>query len=653
MMNGKKKPWIGETDWLKKHIAALVVLPGLLAGGTPHASEELDRILDLPLEDLLSLEVSSVSRKLEKLRNAAAAVHVLTGDDIRRMGATSIPEALRMVPGVQVGKINSNQDVVGVRGFGGRYSDKLLVLIDGRSVYIPSYAGVYWDEHDIPLENIERIEVIRGPGATLWGANAVNGIINIITYNAHDLEGGVLVAGAGSYERHRLMARQQVTLAPGVDAYVHAKRTARDELKLSTGGDANDDWVTQRAGFRVDASGETDWGVQGDVYRNDGNQLVITNVPPQDEITSKGWFLSGYWQKDLSDSQSLRLKSYYDHQDRKEGFLGQRHDTFDLDFQHDIELNQTHSLVWGLGYRHVSDDFSNTPQIAFNPSSRTTNLYSAFVQDEISLVPDTFKLILGSKFEHNDFTGFEIQPNLRAVWTPDEEHTLWGSLSRAVHVPSRVDVDAQITVTPVPPVRVLGNASLESEELLAWELGYRWFPESSFSVDAALFYNDYENLISGIRDPLNPLNIVFQNAHEGQSWGGELALAWQATEDWRLKANYGFVRIDTGDDFLDRGTPQQQLAVHSMWDIDAAWTLDAWAQYVDEVERASESAPAGRVDAYTTFNARLAWKPKPGLTLSLIGKNLLDEEQLQAVGELITPETRVSRSVFAEARLEW
>ena len=642
-------------DWLKKHVVALAVLPALLAGGAPQASEELDRILDLPLEDLLSLEVSSVSRKLEKLRQAAAAVYVLTGDEIQRMGASSIPEALRMVPGVQVGKINSNQDFVSVRGFGGRYSDKLLVLVDGRTIYMPSYAGVYWDEHDIPLENIERIEVIRGPGATLWGANAVNGIINIITRDARDVEGGMLVAGVGDYEKHHLVARQHFAVSDDVDAYVHAKRTSRDSLELEAGGDANDDWITQRAGFRLDAGGDTEWGLQGDLYRNDGNQIVVTAIPPQTEITSKGWFLSGYWNKELEGGDKLRLKTYFDHQDREEIFLQQRHDTFDVDFQHNLNRWDNHDIVWGLGYRHVSDDFTQGGAVSFSPSSRGTDLYSAFVQDEISLEPDVFKVIVGSKFEHNDFTGVEIQPNIRAVWTPNDVHTLWGSVSRAVHVPSRVDVEGHIRVAmpPAPTLNVLGNPQIDSEELVAWELGYRWFPGSSFSLDAALFYNEYEALVRGVPNPLNPLNVVFQNVDSGQSWGGELSLNWQPVDDLRVKANYSFIRIDTSSDYLNRGAPEQQLALHALWDINDEWKLDTWAQIVDEVERANETNPTTSVDAYTTLNLRLAWQPTEDLTLALTGKNLLDDQHVEAEGELISPRTAIARSVFAEVRLEW
>ncbi len=642
------------TKFMRSMMAA--TLSGALLGtGGAMASENLDDLLDLNLEDLLTLEVSSVSRKLEKLRNAAAAVYVLTGDEIRRTGAISIPDALRTVPGLQVGQINANQSIVSVRGFGGRWSNKLLVLIDGRTIYMPSYAGVYWDEHDIPIENIDRIEVIRGPGATLWGANAVNGIINIITRDATGLNGGQVALASGSEVPHDVFARQHFSISKDVDSYVYAKLTARDSSNLSGGGDANDDWKTHRAGFRIDGRKANEWGLQGDVYENDGNQLVVTELSPKSTITGNGWFLSGYMKRELNEDQNVHLKVYYDHQERSEVFVQQQHDTIDIDFQHNVMFGSMHDLVWGLGLRQVNDDFSSTSSVTFTPSSRETSLYSLFVQDEVTLLPDQLSLIVGSKYEHNDFTGDEIQPNLRMVWQPDEAQTVWGSVSKAVHVPARVDEDGVIHMAfpGRPALDILGNKFLESEELIAYELGYRWFPEGTVTLDAAFFYNDYSKLFGGMPDPLNPLRINFVNLYEGQSWGGELSLKWKPSETWRVTANYSHISLDTSSDFINRNTPENQLSLTALWDICPHWMLDTRIRYVGKVAWAREFGPVSPIDDYTALDLHLSWHPVAQLSVSLNGRNVTDAQHQEAIGEVFTPATNVPRSLAVEIEYRW
>lgn len=652
-----------------------VLLPAAGSMSVQAKEASLEEYLDMPLEDLLSMEVSSVSRKLQKVRESAAAVYVVTGEDIHRMGARTIPEALRMVPGVQVAKISSGQEVVSVRGFNGRWSNKLLVLIDGRSVYMPSFSGVYWDEQDILLENVERIEVIRGPGATLWGANAVNGIINIITRHAADVRGGMVYAGGGSYDRSAVAARYGASLNDATAGYAHAGFVSRDDLVLlGSGADAEDAWKSRRAGFRLDgeAGAGNEWMLQGEAVDNTGTQLDATSLTPTvpTGVRSHGWHLLGRWQRNLAEDEAYTLQVYYDYINRDENFIEQTHDTVDVDFQYRMQLSVLHDLIWGLGYRRVDDEFENTPTVSAIPDSRERDFFSAFVQDEISLRPDTLKLVLGSKIEHNPYTGFEIQPNIRAIWHASEASTWWASVARAVRTPSRIETDGRITVAvplppPAPPASftIFGNPDQHSEELTAYEIGYRWNSGDRFSLDLATFYNRYDRLFSNVPlVPLNPLSDqLFANSNGGNAWGGELALEWRVRDDWRLKASYSHTRISVEDESgvtqrqFSEGTPRHQLAVHSSHDLSESLLFDLWGQYVDEVPVASSSAQALGlvVDNYATLNLRLAWTPVRNLELSVAGKNLLDDRHLEYLGELYTPPTEVTRSVYAQARWEW
>ena len=443
----------------KTVVLVSTLLSSILLANPVQASGSMDNYLDLPLEDLLSMEVTSVSKKKQRLTEAAAAVFVITQEDIRRSGVTSIPEALRLAPGLQVAKIDANKWAISSRGFNTQFVNKLLVLIDGRSVYTPSYSGVYWDAQDTLLEDIDRIEVIRGPGATLWGANAVNGVINIITKQAGDTQGGLMVASAGNEEKVIAGLRYGAELNKNTHGRLYLKFNERDSSYApGLDDEAGDDWKSLRGGFRIDSqpSDKDRWTVQGDVYEADENQTLNLWRDPSDpsnlnfapfyldantadEIESSGWNLLTRWDHLLSNTSNITLQLYYDHTKRAENFLLQEQDTLDIDFQHQLEVFGNHDLVWGLGYRHIEDEFSNTYIVAFLPDSGSSDLFSAFLQDEIELLPDRLRLTLGSKFEQNDFTGFEVQPSARLIWLPTERSTLWGSVSRAVRTPSRLE----------------------------------------------------------------------------------------------------------------------------------------------------------------------------------------------------------------------
>ncbi|RLJ17032.1 hypothetical protein DJ031_14820 [bacterium endosymbiont of Escarpia laminata] len=676
--------------YCKSPLCLIALISAALLSTPVLAEESVDDYLDLGLEDLLSMEVTSVSKKKQRLNEVAAAAYVITQDDIRRSGVTSIPEALRLAPGIQVTKMDSNKWAISSRGFNAQFANKLLVLIDGRSVYAPSYSGVYWEVQDTVLEDIDRIEVIRGPGATVWGANAVNGVINIITKQASETQGGLVVAGAGNEEKAFTSLRYGAELGEQTFGRIYLKYNDRDSsFAPSLDEQAGDDWNSLRAGFRVDGvlNASNQWTLQGDIYETDENQILqgVTqdpsdpaNSPPYsdsnvaDNIEASGWNLLGRWEQRLSEYSSTTLQVYYDHNERKEAILGQRHDTLDIDFQHQFNPLEGHDIVWGLGFRRIKDKFDNTFPISLLPDEQTSDLFSTFVQDEIELAPDTLRLTLGSKFEHNDYTGLEIQPSARLLWLPKEGHTLWTSVSRAVRTPSRVEDSSSIVPRiipigppPIPPLilTIHGNEDFEAEELTAIELGYRVQPAERLSLDLALFYNQYNNL--GTFESVALTERVFDNKQEATSRGLELAMDWHLLEWWRLQANYSYIEVEqeTASDSTDIVTgpvvegssPKHQLSVRSAMDLSNEWSLDLWAYYVDELAASSFSSAQIPIliPSYTSLNTRLAWRPWEDLELSLVGQNLLQNHHAEFVGETFATQTEVERSVYGMIRFDF
>ncbi len=482
-------------------IRGIEFMRGLLTGialfsaATPGMAEDLT---DLSLEELLDVEVTSVGKKAQALGDAAAAVYVISNDDIRRSGATSVPEALRMVPGLTVKRLDANKWAISARGFSGRFANKLLVLIDGRSVYTPSFSGVYWESEEVMLADIDRIEVIRGPGATLWGANAVNGVINIITKSAAATQGGLLVAAGGSEEQGGASLREGVESAPETFARLYAKYQDRDSLVTSLGTDGRDEWEIAQGGFRVDSTLTAGDRVtlQGDFYHSNLRQQLLVpdplapptfSLPVDDHLNATGWNLLGRWERAFSVTSDVSLQLYYDHAERNEYYVAQSTDILDLEFQQRTKPIERHDLVWGLGYRHIADQVESTPLLTVTRSTDQRGLWSAFIQDDIELLRDRLRLTLGSKFEHNDYTGFEIQPNLRLLWKPSERDTLWGAISRAVRTPSRPERTATVLTGILPTgasapypstiqLRTIGNDGFDAESLTAYELGFRTLP---------------------------------------------------------------------------------------------------------------------------------------------------------------------------------
>lgn len=609
----------------------------------------------LSIEELMNIEVTSVARKPQKLSESASAVYVITQEEIRRSGMTSIPELLRLVPGLNVAQFDANKWAISSRGFNDLFANKLLVLIDGRTVYTPLFSGVFWDLQDTLLEDIARIEVIRGPGGTLWGANAVNGVINIITKKALDTQGALLTLETGNLESRQEGLRYGGKLGDSGALRVYAKHFGRGNFVDATGAIAPDQWDQQRGGFRFDydLSGKDALTLQGEVYSGHSGQTVSEPMltPPYvrsfaDVTQVAGSYLRTHWRHVLEGGSDLSLQFYYDHTSRDPAALRERRDTYDLDFQHRSSWNARHDLIWGLGYRQTQDETSSTRFLTwFTPANKTLKLFSAFVQDESAWLENRLHFVVGSKVEHNDFTGFEFQPNVRLLWKTGEDGALWAAVSRAVHTPSRGEIGVNVAASafpsglpvPAPPVAlatVLGNPNLQSEKLTAYEIGWRDKLRRDLLLDTTVFYNDYSNFVShemGSPYPDNPLQpaylvvpLLTDNKAHGRVYGAELAASWQATQRWRLSGSVSLLRIDLVADSdsndasvsqVAGGSPRQQWQLHSHLDLPHRVNLDAALYYVGGLTGQS-------VPSYTRLDLRLGWRPRKDLELSLAAQNL-------------------------------
>jgi len=627
----------------------------------------------LSLEELMNVEVTSVSKKPEKLSEAAAAIYVITREDIHRSGVTSIPEALRMAPGLDVGRVDAHNWAITSRGFNDVYANKLQVLIDGRSVYTPLFSGVFWDTQNTFLDDIDRIEIIRGPGATLWGANAVNGVINVITRPAKETQGVLIQGGGGTEERAFGGVRYGGQLGENAHYRVYGKYFNRDDSVQPSGARANDGWWMGHGGARVDwESSENDLlTFQGDAYSGRVKQSFVVTSPTtpggqtvEDEYDVEGGNALGRWTHAFSEDCALQLQLYYDGTRRHTVIFEEERDTFDLDVQQRFALGQRHGLVAGVGYRLSADDIVNTYTLSFDPDSRTAHLFSGFIQDEITVVEERLRLTLGSKFEHNDFTGFEFQPGARLSWTPHERHTAWAAISRAVRTPSRAEDDVEINQPGPAPGTVLsirGDRGFDSEKLIAYEAGYRFQPHTRVSVAIAAFYNDYDDLRTLEPRPIIPgipvvIPLVVANNLEGETYGVELGPRWQVTDWWRLQMTYSFLEMnlrrkpgsnDTTSEGAEERSPHHQATVRSTVDLPGNWTLDGAVRYVD-------SLPNLNIPSYVTLDVRLAWRPIERLEISVVGQNLLDDQHAEFAPALIrTQPTEVERSVHGQVSLRF
>jgi len=591
----------------------------------------------LSLEELSNLEVTSVSKTPQKLAQAPAAIYVITQDDIRRSGVTSIPEALRLAPGVNVARINANQWSIGIRGFGSRLSRSVLVLMDGRAVYNPLFHGTYWEIQNYVLGDIDRIEVIRGPGGTLWGANAVNGVINIITKSSKETQGGRLSASGGSERRGAGSVRHGGKSGEHFNYRVYGQYFDWGSSFHVNGNDF-DPWHMGQGGFR------TDWDVtardlltiQGDAYRGRAGQ----NSVPADYSHLFGTNILGRWSRTLSEKSGFTLQAYYDRADRRDPLIAEDHDTGDIDFQYRRPLPWRQDVTWGAGYRVTADRTGGVGFRAFDPQAQTVETYSTFIQDVIGLVPDRLALTLGTKLENNFYSGWELQPSIRLAGALTDRQSAWAAISRAVRTPSRLERDLSLN-------GLARGTGFDSEKVVAYETGYRWNALIWFSFDLALFRNNYEDLLSA--EPGTPIQL--DNGLKGYTQGGELGSDFQILSDWRIRTTYSYLdmnlrhKASSADRTTERTTegasPRHQASLHSLMNLPHNIELDPVLRYVSRLR-------AQNTPEYMELDIRLAWRPVPRVEVSLTGQNLLHDHHPE-----FTQVSELQRGGYGKVTWEW
>ena len=635
-----------------------------------------ENLKQVSLEELGQIEVTTASKVPVKAARTPAAIYVITQEDIRRSGATSIPEALSMAPGVEVARVDSNTWSLGVRGFQSILSRSVLVLIDGRSVYTPLFAGVYWQVQDTLLEDIDRIEVIRGPGGTIWGANAVNAVINIITKRAQETHGTLVSTGGGNVDQGFLNFQYGAGNSKGFNYRIYGKGFTRGP-EFHPDHQQFDDWRMGQTGFRTDwdAHNRDRLTLQGDLYYGDAGQRVqiasysppyTTDVEQNAELS--GGNLLGRWERDLGSGSNVQLQTYYDRTNRKQANFAESRDTFDIDFIHHLILPGRQDFLWGLGARLSSGNASQVvPTVVFTPNHYTDKLYNAFVQDEIPIVGDQLSLTIGSKFLHNGYSGFEIEPTARLLWTPSSRQTVWGAVTRAVRTPSRVEEDLQLSglaaPTPLTFFRIIGDRKFSSESLIGYEAGYRSLVGPKFHVDVAAFYNNYDHLLSvepgapfSESSPPPPHTVIplfFRNGLQGRTAGFEIAPDWTPTRIWRLRGSYSYLHIDlekkatsldaSSANSTQGSSPHHQVAIQSSLDLPKKLEFDQTFRYVS-------SLPAQLVGAYTTSDVRFSWHATRSLDVSVVGENLFQPHHAEFGGDP-GPLVGIKRSAYI--KLTW
>ena len=671
----------------------ICLIAGLSASGVVKSE-----LLELSLEELLNLEVSSVSRRMQSLSSAPAAIHVLTAQDILTSGATSIPDALRMVPGLQVSQIDANKWSISARGFNSRFSNKMLVLIDGRSVYTPSFGGVYWELQHMVLADVERIEVIRGPGATMWGSNAVNGVINIITKTAADTQGGKAVVTLGS-EENSAEVRYGGKAGDDLAYRVWATHRSYQESELLAGGDAHDGWNMSQAGLRVDGKIDesNSWTFKAEIYSQEADQVFYGAYDPftilgvnTDDIEQSGYHLQGSWVRSNQDGSAFTLQSYLSSSSREEIIQDEERMTLDLDFHYQFAPMGNHHLMIGGGYRNSDHETTPTSVLYFQPEDEDFVLSNFFVQDEISLADDSMRLTLGVKAEKNDYTDVEYQPSVRFSWDINPYHNFWAAASKDVSLPSRVEAEGTVSIAfppnaivPVPILlSVAANPNVESEELKSFEMGLRSRLSKDTSLDVSLYHNDYEDIIlaepammpylnfvcpAGLTCPPVPyiplymiplrfVNVAASSGKHDTMDGGELFLNHRFSDQYALKLGYTYTN-STFKSVAVPGAPLEpatlsRIAMHQAtmefnYHISEDMSLDVAYKYVDALENVD-------VDSYNMLNLSFHWQITPGMKLSLVGRNLTEAEHLEYRPEVFQVETTmVKRSFYASLNWEF
>ncbi|MGC2403565.1 MAG: TonB-dependent receptor [Acidobacteriaceae bacterium] len=640
----------------------LLVAGSVSAGWADHTGG--DRTSGAPLKQMSlaqlgNVEVTTASKEPEEVWKTPAAIYVITQEDIRRSGATNLPDILRLAPGVEVGQIDSDHWSVSIRGFGAELANKLLVLIDGRSVYAPLFAGVYWQAQATPVEDIERVEIIRGPGGTIWGANAVDGIINIITKSSEDTHRAMVAAGGGNVDQGTGVARYGGANGHGFNYRAYGMGFIKGH-EFHPDGEKFDDWRMGQAGFRTDWDKNTrdKFTLQGDIYRELAGEATTYSLysPPSQVGVNGNADLSGgnlvaRWRRVQSDRSDFQVQTYFDRTSHFEPEYGEKRNTLDIDLLDHLTLPGRQDFLWGLGARVSPGNFvQRVPTIDFLPHHLTDQIYSGFVQDTIPFPSHRLSLTMGSKLEHNNYTGFEIQPSIRLLWNRTPRQAFWASVTRAVRTPSRLDEDVQLTdfveTTSLPIfLRVNGNRQFHSEELIAYETGFRTLVRPSLYLDAAVFYNQYDDLYSfQVEAPFLEVSpapvhaiipVLTSNGIHGSGSGFELAPDWKPVSWWEMRASYSYLNMDlktkswsndpTNVAGYEGSTPRNQLVLQSFVNLPQKLEFDQTFRYV-------EALPAQMVNSYETADARLGWHLRPQVQLSVAGQNLLQPHYAQFGG---------------------
>ena len=673
-----------RTTWRKPHrwritawrrarrtASCLFVLAGVGLGQQPAAVD----LTQASIEDLLKMQVTSVSKKEQNLFKTAASVSVITQEDIRRSGMNNIPDLLRMVPGVDVARISANNWAISIRGFNNRYATKVLVMIDGRSVYTPGFSGVYWDQQMVPLEDIERIEVIRGPGGTIWGADAVNGVVNIITKSAQDTQGGLVRAGTGSEE-----SAQGLVQYGGKSGSHGFYRVFGNYSNVESGflpqGVAADGWNASQGGFRWDWNKDKDKvTLQGDLLRTDEGQTLTTilrdqgyqNATFNDAVRVGSGDLQGRWTHTFSNGSEASVQLYYDRFTRYDQANSTENDA-DADFQYHFRLGNN-DMVAGAGYRLNTLDYHGLYDFTFSPAYLSAPLSTAFFQDEIDLT-NTLAFTIGSKFEHNAFTGFEFEPSASLAWTPDSRNTFWASVARSIRQPSWFDYNSTLDLATIPlgngsfgDLLAVGNPAMAAERVFDYELGYRTQVSKKVSLDITGFFSHYDDLRTmepdGTYFAMSPAppHLVFlntwRNLAHAEDYGVEFSGTWNVTSWWRLSPGFSFLQMKILRDASSQDStveasagdnPKHQAQLRSIINLPHHLEWDVSAYYVGALA-------IGPVPAYTRLDTRLGWRFGEHTDVSIAGQNLLAPHHLEFADGLQVLPTQVERSFVA--RMTW
>lgn len=668
------------TNYRRALAAALLLLSA--AQPINAASLDAESLAALSLEELMAIEVISVAEQAKQAISKGSANFVISAEDIRRSGRLTVPEILRMAPGVHVARIGSNQWSVGMRGFTGRFTSSFLILLDGRSMYSRSLPGINWEQIDAVLHDIERIEIIRGPGASLWGSNAVHGVINIVTSTAKDTQGTRLKLAAGTHTDGSVSVSHGGKLASDKHYRIYAQHHNFGAFEDLQGQHQYDDWNRSLLGLQYHWQPNTNDTVRisGEVGRGTPNYLIssidfgeLQAVTQRSDNTTKNHHLMGKWQRQVNKHNQFELQVYYEHENRRGDLLNIDRDSFDFDFKQQVKIDSSNTLIWGLGYRHSNDLMADTALLIATPNDLNLTVKQAFIQNEI-IFSNRVTALIGAKFEESSLSDFEIQPSLKLGWTINRSHRSWFSIAKAVRTPTRAGTQVAINIPSlllqpntvsnpfgVPLLAQLtGNSNLESEELIAYEFGHNWAKDNK-SVNVSFFYNDYDKLqgtqfgafrchpsdtVSAIGacpvdDRLIVAPLVFDNSVAGHTLGLELDSNWSPTSNLNIRFNYSYVDYHlefepSPDGFRNELAEQRNLNhlanLQLTYDLSPALSLHGWLRYAGDIQGIPNLGPG--FDAYSTIDLQLDWILSSRARLTFSALNLVDDDHLELSSEL-------------------